>query len=136
MCEIFTVIALQDWVGWGIFTVIPGYPRRANGDSQHLKACPQLQDWLRLKLLTVKNYRTGPFSKQLGNNFERYSKSFTLQSYLHFVRGNQSIYLHCSGPLLESGLDRSENRYGRYGFASFLMISTSTEGLDGARVSL
>ena len=24
ICEIFTVIALQDWVGWGIFTVIPG----------------------------------------------------------------------------------------------------------------
>ena len=23
-CEIFTVIALQDWVGWGIFAVIPG----------------------------------------------------------------------------------------------------------------
>ena len=20
---------LQDWLGWGIFTVIPGYPRRA-----------------------------------------------------------------------------------------------------------
>ena len=29
ICEIFAVIALQDWVGWGIFTVIPGYPRRA-----------------------------------------------------------------------------------------------------------
>ena len=24
ICEIFTVITLQDWVGWGIFTVIPG----------------------------------------------------------------------------------------------------------------
>ena len=33
--EIFTVITLQDGVGWGIFTVIPGYPGRANGDSQH-----------------------------------------------------------------------------------------------------
>ena len=27
ICEMFTVIALQDWVGWGIFTVIPGYPQ-------------------------------------------------------------------------------------------------------------
>ena len=63
LCEIFTVITLQDWVGWGIFTVIPGYPRRASGDSQHLEARSELQDWLRFKLFTVKNYRTGPFSK-------------------------------------------------------------------------
>ena len=62
-CEIFTVIALQDWVGWGIFTVIPGNPRRTNGDSQHLEARPELQDGLRSELFTVKNYRTGPFSK-------------------------------------------------------------------------
>ena len=47
MCKIFTVITLQDWVGWGIFTVIPGYPRRMNGDSQHLEARPELQDSLR-----------------------------------------------------------------------------------------
>ena len=40
ICEILTVIALQDWVGWGFFTVVPGYPRRANGDSQHLEARP------------------------------------------------------------------------------------------------
>ena len=33
--------------------------------------------------------------------------------------GNKTIYLHRSGPLLENGLDRPENRYGRYGFASF-----------------
>ena len=45
--EIFTVSTLQDWVGWGIFTVIPGYPRRANGDSQHLETRPELQGWLR-----------------------------------------------------------------------------------------
>ena len=32
-------------------------------------------------------------------------------------RGNGSIYHHRSGPLLENGLDRPENRYGRYGFA-------------------
>ena len=73
ICEIFTVIALQDWVGWGIFTVIAGYPRRANGDSQHLEAPPELQDCLRFELFTVKNYRTGPFSKLLGNSFELYS---------------------------------------------------------------
>ena len=63
ICEIFTVITLQDWVGWGIFTVIPGYPRRANSDSQHLEARPELLDWLRSELFTAKNYRTGPFSK-------------------------------------------------------------------------
>ena len=33
--------------------------------------------------------------------------------------GNKSIYLHRSGPLLENGLDRRENRYGRYGSAGF-----------------
>ena len=60
ICEISTVITLQDWVGWGIFAVVPGYPRRANGDSQHLEARPELQDWLRFDLFTVKNYRTGP----------------------------------------------------------------------------
>ena len=68
ICEIFTVIALQDGVGWGIFTVIPGCPRRANGDCQHLETRPELQDWLRSELFTEKNYRTGPFSKELGNN--------------------------------------------------------------------
>ena len=35
-------------------------------------------------------------------------------------RGDQSIYLHRSGPLPENSFDRPENRYGRYGFASFL----------------
>ena len=50
ICEIFTVIALQDWVDWEISTVIPGYPRRANSDSQHLEARPELQDWLRSEL--------------------------------------------------------------------------------------
>ena len=40
-----TVITLQDWVGWGTFTVIPGYPRRASSDSQHLEVRPELQDW-------------------------------------------------------------------------------------------
>ena len=34
-------------------------------------------------------------------------------------RGNKSIYLHRSSPLLENGLHRPENRYGRYGFSSF-----------------
>ena len=61
ICEIFTVITFQDWVGRGIFTVIPGYPRRANGDSQHLEARTELQDWLRFKLFTVKITGQGPF---------------------------------------------------------------------------
>ena len=63
ICGIFTVITLQDWVGWGIFAVIPGYPRGANGDSQHLEARTELQDLLRFELFTVKKYRTRPFSK-------------------------------------------------------------------------
>ena len=63
ICKIFTVITLQGWVGWGIFAVIPGYSRKASGDSQHLEARSELQDWLRFELFTVKNYRTGPFSK-------------------------------------------------------------------------
>ena len=53
----------QDWAGEGIFTVIPGNPWRTKGDSQHLEARPELQDWLRSELFTVKNYRTGPFPK-------------------------------------------------------------------------
>ena len=60
--EIFTAITLQDWVGWGIFTVIPGYPGRANGDSQHLEARPELQDWLQFELFSVKKIAgQGPF---------------------------------------------------------------------------
>ena len=51
-------------------------------------------------------------------------------------RGNQSIYLHRSGPLLENSLDRPKNCYGRYGLPSFYSISISTVGLDGARVCL
>ena len=51
-------------------------------------------------------------------------------------RGSQSIYLQRSGPLLENDLDRPENRYGGYGFASFCSISISTVGVDGTRVSL
>ena len=48
ICEIFTVITLQDWVGWGIFTVILGYPGRVIGDSQHLESktlCPEDPDF-------------------------------------------------------------------------------------------
>ena len=71
--ELFTVIFFQDWAGWGIFTVIPGNPRRTKGDSQHLEARPELQDWPLSELFTVKNSRTGPFSNYLGNNFELYS---------------------------------------------------------------
>ena len=50
--------------------------------------------------------------------------------------GTPSIYLHRSGPLLENGLDRPENRYGRYGLASFPSKSISTVGVDGTRDSL
>ena len=46
------------------------------------------------------------------------------------------IYLHRSVLLLENGLDKPENRYGRYGFASFSSISIPTVGVDGARVPL
>ena len=49
-------------------------------------------------------------------------------------RGNQTICLHRSGPLLENGLDRPKNRYGRYGFPSSYSISISTVAVDGARV--
>ena len=49
-------------------------------------------------------------------------------------RGLQNIYLHRSAPLLENGLDRPKNRYGRYGFPSFYSIFISTVGVDGARV--
>ena len=61
--ELFTGFFFQDWAGWGIVTVIPGNLRRTKGDSQHLEARPELQHWLRSELFTVKNYRTGPFSK-------------------------------------------------------------------------
>ena len=50
--------------------------------------------------------------------------------------GNETIYLHRSGPLLENGLDRLKNRYGRYGFPGFYSISISTVGVDEARVFL
>ena len=62
--------------------------------------------------------------------------SHYMTAFKHFCRGNKSICLHRSGPLLENDLDRPENRYGRYGFASSSSISISTVGLDGARVSL
>ena len=44
-----------------MFAVIPGYPGRANGDSQHLEAHPELQDWLRFELFTVKITGQSPF---------------------------------------------------------------------------
>ena len=51
-------------------------------------------------------------------------------------RGNETIYLHRSGPVLENGLDRPKNGYGRYGFPSFYSIFISTVGVDEARVFL
>ena len=59
-----------------------------------------------------------------------------MNSYFRRFRGNQSIYLHRSGPLLENGLDRPKNCYGRYGFPSFYCISMSTVGVDAAKVCL
>ena len=41
---------------------------------------------------------------------------------LQTLRGNESIYFYRSARLLENGLDRPENRYVRYGFASFTSI--------------
>ena len=60
-CEIFTVITFN-FTGLGRLGNIYRNSR-VSGDSQHLEARPELQDWLRFKLFTVKNYRTGPFSK-------------------------------------------------------------------------
>ena len=39
----------------------------------------------------------------------------------HINVGNQSIYLHRSGPLLENGLDSPKNRYGLSGFKKALL---------------
>ena len=61
--NIFMVISLQDGVGWGILTVIGGITGGANNDSQEEQMRPQVQDLLRFELFTVKDYRTGPFSK-------------------------------------------------------------------------
>ena len=43
----------------------------------------------------------------------------------------ESIYLHPSGPLLESGPDRPENRNGRCCRASSSSICMSTAGVEG-----
>ena len=51
-------------------------------------------------------------------------------------RGKETIYLHRSGPLLENGLDRPKNRYGRYGFPGSYSISISTVGVDEASFPL
>ena len=51
ICEIFTVITLQDWVGWGIFTVIPGYPRRASGDSQLIRGMLRITGWALVRII-------------------------------------------------------------------------------------
>ena len=52
------------------------------------------------------------------------------------IKGKESIYLHRSGALLENGLGRPKNRYGRYGFPGFYSISISTVGVDEAGVLL
>ena len=51
ICEIFTVITLQDWVGWGIFTVIPGYLRRASGDSQLNRGMLRITGWAPVRII-------------------------------------------------------------------------------------
>ena len=65
-----------------------------------------------------------------------YCPTNTASSIWALKRGNQSIYLHRGGPLLENGLDKPKNRCGRYGFPSFYSISIFTVGVDGARVCL
>ena len=107
----FTVITFQDWVGWGIFTVISGYPRRTNGDSQHLEARPELQDWLRSELFTVKNSRIWPFFQ---NNYVIISNSTVLLGVPSFKPG-------CLQFLRGSALLRS--------FAAFCGLLHSSEDL-------
>ena len=51
ICGIFTVITLQDWVGWGKFTVIPGYPRRASGDSQLIRGMLRITGWAPVRII-------------------------------------------------------------------------------------
>ena len=46
VCEIFTVISLQDGVGWEISTLIWGNNRGPNIDSHEQQMRPELQDWL------------------------------------------------------------------------------------------
>ena len=53
-----------------------------------------------------------------------------------YFRGNETIYLHRSGPLLENGPDRPESRYGRYALARFSSISISAADVDEAGDSL
>ena len=70
-----------------------------------------------------------------GKGPEKIGGEFGTEFVTKFVpvsRENESIYLHRTSPLLENGLDRPENRYGRYGFASFSGISISTIGVAGA----
>ena len=68
----------------------------------------------------------------------RFSLLFAFSSHTPGARyrGNESIYLHRSGPLLEKGRDRPKNRYGRYGFHGVYSIFISTVGVDEARVFL
>ena len=53
-------------------------------------------------------------------------------------RANESIYLHIhrSGPLVENGLDKPKNRYGRYVFLVSTAFPYLSYGVDRARVSL
>ena len=62
-------------------------------------------------------------------NLENFKRSSENDFFFKIWVGNRS------GPLLENGLDRPKNRYGRYGFPSFYSNSISTVGVDGVRAS-
>ena len=51
ICEMFTVITLQDRVGWGMFAVIPGYPRRASGDTQLNRGMLRIAGWAPVRII-------------------------------------------------------------------------------------
>ena len=50
ICEIPTVITLQDWVGWGIFTVIPGI-HGESGDSQLIRGMLRITGWAPVRII-------------------------------------------------------------------------------------
>ena len=79
--------------------------------------------------------QTATKSRDLKSHASHAASEIATESPLNLL-GNESIYLHRSGPLLDNDLDRPKYRYGRYGFPSFYSISISTVGVDGARVCL
>ena len=59
--KIFTVISLQEGVGWDIFPVLWGNRWETNIDSQKQQMCPELQDWLQFELFTLNITGQGSF---------------------------------------------------------------------------